>query len=478
MKQIIQAITMEYTKNVMKYFEEHGIHDLGEMADEMLGRAKSLASEMITSFIEYADTALVAAKAERRSDGIRIHERDVPRTLQTALGSITYKRTYFDMQGEGVYLIDDLLGINPYERVDAHLSAKMVNEASRMSFGRSSDIVTGGAVSRQTAWRKANETGEVVALPPVAKITPERIHIFADEDHVDMQDGKNTILPLITICEGKVPVCKGRNELIDPIHLNGYGLSSEKRWEYAYAILESKYDMSKIREVYIYGDGAPWIMTSDSCFPNAIRILDSYHFEQRMRGICAGEICSPYSQRLRGAVSNNRKDTFQKLIYEMENAVSEGMPPGKQRIGRLKSILECGGYLLGHWEAVQNMKLDGSIGSCTEALVSHVFSERFSRNPMGWSKNGLAKMSMIRVFVKNGGVVTACDIGKDKRDPEERLLVQGRIGKYEELVRRQQEKVFEGVKNWRWFEPERSGCIRPSGTKVALVALGKVRKIY
>jgi hypothetical protein len=318
----------------------------------------------------------------------------------------------------------------------------------------------------------------VVSLPAKAKQTPEYIHIFADEDHVHLQDGNNTILPLITICAGKTPVCKGRNELIDPIHLNGYGLATEKRWEYVYAVCEARYDMRKVKGVYIYGDGAPWITASDTCFVNAVHILDGYHFEKKMKGICAGAICASYSQRLRAAVRNNKMNVFQTLLYKAEDDVLDGMPACKERSARLNAISDCGGYILNHWDAVQNMKLEGSIGSCTEALVSHVFSERFSRNPMGWSKAGLAKMSMIRIFVKNGGVVTALDIGRDKRDADERLVVRTRIGKYEALARRQQEEIFRGAKNWRWFEPEHMPAIRPSGTSVALEVLGKVRKIY
>ena len=34
--------------------------------------------------------------------------------------------------------------------------------------------------------------------------------------------------------------------------------------------------------------------------------------------------------------------------------------------------------------------------------MSHVLSERFSRNPMGWSKEILGKLSVLRVHKKNG----------------------------------------------------------------------------
>ncbi len=53
-------------------------------------------------------------------------------------------------------------------------------------------------------------------------------------------------------------------------------------------------------------------------------------------------------------------------------------------------------------------RLNGNYcGSCTEPLVSHVLSDRLSRNPLAWSKESLGKMAMLRVFEENGGKVSA-----------------------------------------------------------------------
>ena len=39
-------------------------------------------------------------------------------------------------------------------------------------------------------------------------------------------------------------------------------------------------------------------------------------------------------------------------------------------------------------------------GSCTEGQISHVLSERFSQDPMGWSEECLGKLSQARVYLK------------------------------------------------------------------------------
>jgi hypothetical protein len=475
MEQIVQQMTIDFVKVFMRHFTERGLYELGGMAKDSEAMAKEFAKGLLTTLIEETDRALAYAKHERRTDGIAIQERDVPRTLYTALGELTYKRAYYSTTGGRSYLLDELLGVTPYERVDTHICARLVNSSGIMSFGRSADVVASGKLSRQTVWRKAMETGEVAVLPDRLKTTPERIHIFADEDHVHRQDGKRDILPLITICSGKEYVSKDRYELTDRIHVNGYGLETKKRWEYVYAICDSMFDMRKVKEIYIYGDDAPWIAASDECFPTAIRVLDAQHFRQYMKGILAGEICSGFALRLYGTVKYGKKDAFANLVEEIMNAVMNGMPECRERARRLKTIRKNGAYILSNWDAVQNMYREGSIGSCTEAMVSHVFSERFSRNPMGWSEPGLSKMSMLRVFIKNGGRIMPIDIGLDKRKGYEERTVITCIKKYETLVTAQWSKIFDSFNDWGWFERERVSDVAPSGTKVLLDAVGRTR---
>jgi hypothetical protein len=477
MEQIVHEMTIDFVKKFISHFLARGIYELGAMTSDADEMAKAFAAALLIAIIEEMDKALVGQKAERKEDGIAIHERDVDRTQLTALGDFTYHRTYFDVPEGMSYLLDELMGVLPYERVDTHVCAKLVNTSGTISFGKSTDIITGGAVSRQTAWRKAMEIGEVVTLPPRVENTPETIHIFADEDHAHLQDGKNDILPLITICSGKKYVSKDRYVLTDRVHVNGYGLEPRQHWEYAYAVCAAMFDMKKVKEVYVYGDDAPWIKNSDECFPSAVHVLDAQHFRQYMTGILAGEICSPFALRLYSAVKYDMKDKFIKIIGEITDAVMAGMPEGRQLDKKIEAIRKKSSYILNNWAAVQNMRRKDSIGSCTEAMVSHVFSERFSRNPMGWSKAGLSKMSMLRVFIKNGDRIMPIDIGKDKLSDDEKRIVMTRVKKYEALVLEQQSKIFDGFLNWGWFDRERVTDIAPSGTKVLLDALGRRRNI-
>lgn len=70
---------------------------------------------------------------------------------------------------------------------------------------------------------------------------------------------------------------------------------------------------------------------------------------------------------------------------------------------------EYGKYLFSYYEEIRNRLVLNMPGSCTAGLVSHVLSSRFSRNPMGWSAKGLGTLSKAKVYVLNGGILSAKD---------------------------------------------------------------------
>ena len=476
MKTIIQQILIETTKKYLNYYEENGIIEISRMAEDFKLISEEMAKELLSTFIEIADKEICEAKAERKADKITIHEKHVERTLYTALGSFSYNRTYFNVPNGRSYLLDKILGVAAYERIDAGVSANLVNHSAIHSYGRSADIVTGGQISRQSVRNKLINTGEVAYIPDKKNQTPETLHIFADEDHVNLQNGKNTIVPLITVCEGKKSLSKGRNELIEPFHVQGYGMKSEDFWKYVYALCAEKYDIEAVKNVYIYGDGGAWIKTSNDVFSDAIHVLDIYHQKKRLRSLFSGEICSNYSLSAHQAIRGNDKVGFDKIVQAMLNSIDEKMFEGQDKKRKVKRVLGNASYIMKHWDAIQNAKNPATIGSCTEAMISHVLSARLSRNPMGWSKEGLSKITMVRVFVLNGGQVEAADTLAWKHNDKKHSVV-ATYEKYNAIVKKQQENILKDVKSWRWFETDDLISGKTTGTSVVLEALGKTRNI-
>ncbi|MDR2089700.1 MAG: ISLre2 family transposase [Clostridiales Family XIII bacterium] len=476
MENIILRIVTETTRKFLEYYRENGLSALYRMAEDIRAISDGMAREILKAFIAEVDKALVDARDERMGDRIRIRQSGVPRSLLTVLGSLTYERTYFDVKDGREYILDGILEVDAYDRVDAGVSARLVNGAAKVSYERSAETFAGGLVSRQTVRNKVMNTGETAYVPSGETETPEAVHVFADEDHVSLLDGKTAAVPLVTVCGGKRRACEGRFELIEPFHVQGFGMKPEKLWEYVYALCSEKYDMNKVKEVYLYGDGAAWIEAGTNLFPGAVRVLDEFHLKSGMRRLLAGEIGGALAPRARAALARNDKETFAESVRFIADATFWLMSEGKERDARLKSVKENGGYILSHWNAIQNIRLPGSTGSCTEAMVSHVLSERFSRNPMGWSKAGLSKMAMIRVFVMNGGRITPADVTALKGDGRKDAVL-AHIDKYERIARKQQEETLNGMKDWSLFDRETMIPGKRGGTRVIVEALGRTRKV-
>lgn len=106
-------------------------------------------------------------------------------------------------------------------------------------------------------------------------------------------------------------------------------------------------------------------------------------------------------------------------------------------------------------------------GSCTEGQVSHVLSARFSRNPMGWSKAGLGKLSKVRVCIENGWCITSRDMKPESKSEN-----------YSEYADRMIEEYVSGQLDWSIFKPYRATFDGASGTQYVIRKVGQYRDMF
>ena len=211
--------------------------------------------ELLSAVIEETDSAVLNAKKERKLDGITVMQRNVPRTVVTSLGELNYKRTYFKLaDGSMAYLTDQLIGIEPFERITKELCAELVQNTAAMSMQKAA-MVTGAPVSRQTVNNKVLSMHDVVTEVSRVKNTPSELHIFADEDHVHLRPKKSVIVPLVTVTEGIDVSNPKRHKTISPVHFQGYGMDNHTFVDNVVAAIYEKYDMEKVERVYIHADG-------------------------------------------------------------------------------------------------------------------------------------------------------------------------------------------------------------------------------
>ena len=109
----IQQIVIKAIGEICSTILKVGMSDVGKLTKALQPVTAGITLVVLSLCAEQMDEALVvAAKSQRRLDGIQIKERDVKRTVMTNLSALHYKRTYFKLPDKTyAYLTDYLIGI-------------------------------------------------------------------------------------------------------------------------------------------------------------------------------------------------------------------------------------------------------------------------------------------------------------------------------------------------------------------------------
>ncbi len=397
MTSIIAQVAEKVVEEIIKNIERKGISEIGRTAEELLGTLKAGALTLLSATIEEVDHAILDAKAERRADGLSVKTRNVERTCITGLGELKFRRTYYQCKdGTKVYLTDHLIGIEPFERVSRSLCAKLVENAASMSMKKAAEVEQ-IPVSRQTVNNKVLSMKETVTEIRRAENTPTELHLFADEDHVSLRPKGNAIVPLVTVTEGIDQTDRSRHKTIHPLHFQGYGMTNDAFVETIVAAIYERYDMENVRAVYIHADGGNWIRKLGALLPQSVYVMDGFHLEKYSKALFRLNGAAHYAGVLRQAIARDDFESFARFCASIRK---------NQTGDSLAKMEKLVNYFQNNWDSIVKRLRGGLCGSCTEPLVSHILSERLSRNPLAWSREGLAKMAMLRVFTQNGGVVS------------------------------------------------------------------------
>lgn len=462
----IQQIAVKMVEGIFKTLAEDGMHRIGEVVQRVRTITDAAALEIIETAIEELDAAVVSASRERRRDGLRIQERNVPRTIMTEMGELHYRRTYFETRdGEHGYLTDTLIGVAPYERLTKELCASLVQQAADTSMAKAVETV-GVPVSRQTVNNRVLSLKQVVVEASRSEDTPKELHLFADEDHVHLQNGQSAMVPLLTVTEG-VDCSARRHKTVNAVHFEGCGMSNEALFEGVSAFLHEKYNMELVDRIYLHGDGGRWMERAKATFPDLIRVMDGFHLQKRFRQLARLNNASAFMDAIYQSIRDNDVGRFSSCCASMR----------KYQDAKGRTVLaEQRRFLRNNWDAVVMRMQDGVCGSCTEPLVSHVLSKRLSRNPISWSEDGLRQMAMLRVYTQNGGVVSANDIRVSNRKSDrasDKASMNGGFARYRAYADRHLDEFLHKPRDWSIFEspPFRSGKL--DGTHMLLSAFGR-----
>ena len=455
MENIIQQITIELVEKINKKALSEGLSDLDRLAAEIFEDCAESARRMLQEVIRYRNHQFREDKQFRKQEGLVLKEKNKPRQLLTKLGTIQWERDYFYDKRDHSYVfpLDHMLGIRKYERIGDEVIAQLLNRATEVSYARSADIVTGGSVSRQSVHNHLMKTNIPEMQPKTEKKEVAELHIYADEDHVHMQKpgkekGKQSqIVPLITVTEGTKRIGNRRNQTIEPMHFVDEEQSAKTLWKSVEGYIDKAYDVEHIERIYIHADGGKWIRNGLETFSNVVHVMDGYHFFKALKSVSRKYPHRNIKMTILNAIKKDDCEKAKEYIQELSEEDA--------------SIIEFGTYLLSHWEAIRNLVMLDIPGSCTEGQVSHILSERFSRNPMGWSKAGLGKLSKLRVYNINGGKLTGEKIKEQSKES------------YSEYADRFISDQIQKAEDWSIFEKENVIMNGPSGTQAMIRKYGR-----
>ena len=470
MNNIIQQISEKLTKKILEKAYSGGICDIDLLSSSVLEDCKSAARDILEAIVSDLNIKIREDKPLRKARGLILKEKNRERSLLTELGRLDLPRDYYyDKKEEKYdYLLDRVIGLQGYERISAGVRAKLVSMATEVSYAKSAETVTGGQPSRQCARECILKLGAIEKRPqpyePKRKV--KELHLFADEDHVHMQrEGKtkgkkSRMVPLVTVTEGVEEESKGRNRTINAMHFVDENFDTKALWKSVEGYIGASYDIESIERIYIHADGGKWIASGLASFSNVTRVMDGFHLEKRLKEVSRKFPGSNLRQRIKAAIEKGDRKKLDMLLQEMYAR--------SQDKKQIEFTTKLGGYLTENFEEIRNRLKSDTVGSCTEGQVSHILSNRFSRNPMGWSEEGLGKLSKQRVYIKNKGKIEASDFKKKEKSGGD---------SYREYADRIIEEACRGAKDFSIFEKQGPIFDGASGTQMAIRHMGMNRNI-
>lgn len=373
--------------NVMNYV------NLLSNLDESLS---SIARNTIVSTLESLDLAFKNSIERKRKYHIKSRH---TRTILTIFGEISFTRTFYTskLNGKNFCYVDRTIGLNKYDYFDPYLKALIVEYASNNSFPKVAKYINdliGNRVSIQHKHKFiSRQTVRNIILssnlskPNIKqKPTPESLYIIADEKWIHTQNNNNNdiMVKSIVLFENVINH-KLHNKMIFASYDNSF---INDCLDYIYYV----YDIDKINNIFIIGDGASWIKNLKFDFTihkdiNIIQALDKFHFKQALHHIAL-------NKKLEGILADYVLNNLKKDFIECCDLFIKNYPNRKQTIEAKKQ------YILNNWKNINNL-YKYNLSCPMESQISHNIADLFTSRPKGYSLKTIKKLTELRLLYKN-----------------------------------------------------------------------------
>lgn len=415
---IVEKVKKEIEESVIKVLE--GNTNLDNIVDSVGEMINNIGIDTLSAIITELNSTI--KKAPERARKYHVQRNNDKRTLVTRFGELEFERTYYKNIKENsyVYILDELLKIEKYERIEGNLKGDILDKATEVSYQKAAELSTSTPVSRETVKKIIRENGAIenLNLEVKEKRKVDTIYIEADEDHVPLQNGKNKEMKLIYVYDDKTEINKGRIKLKNKRYFTGE-MNAEDLWTEVATYLENAYDLDEVENIYIAGDGARWIKSGIEIIKDSKYVLDHYHLSKYIKILTSHLSSLENPIYIDNPLWDNIKSGNKKHTKELIDFVIEETPSKSKK----ESMKKAKRYILNNWEGIKNLFGEEKYRCSAEGHISHVLSARLSSRPMGWSIIGADEMARMRAYKANGGSIKKYykNLRTEKKD-EERIL--------------------------------------------------------
>ncbi len=318
-----------------------------------------------------------------------------PRTLITPVGIITFHRTIYQSRiNKSTYAhVDEKLGLPKYDRYDPCVKAMIVETYAKLNSMIKVGELIGDRIyspfslkskrehyriSRQTVFNIITKAGQLIFEPPPTSSQVDSLMIMADEKFIALQNSlkKKEMVKAVTIFESRKLV----NKRINLLNKYVFFATGPFFWEEVHHLLGACYDLRKIKQIHLLGDGANWIKSAQAELKTSNTTttfsLDKFHYRQALNRITSHP---DIKSKLIEYIENQDKTNFNKLtklILENEDL-------------HLKQADVNINYLKKNWKALQNTLHHLKIPCSMEAAISHNLASQFTSVPKAYSQKNL-----------------------------------------------------------------------------------------
>lgn len=397
---IFNQFSSNLKKELNKTNNTNKVYNYIDLLSNLDNSLCEIAKQSLVTIFETIDKSYSNSIERKRKYHIKAHHK---RTILTVFGEITFSRTFYsDKTGKGSFCyLDRFLGLKKHDYFDPYIKATVVEYSANNSIPTVCNMINdliGNKIklSNKIKYLNRQTIRNIILDSKLSNCqnkqleTTETLYIIADEKwvHTQNNDNENVMVKSIVVFDGinKKPRRSLNNKRIFA------GFKNNKFLEDTLDYLYYSYDLDKVKNIFVMGDGAKWIKGLTSYFKyskdtNVIFALDKFHFKQAIHHICLNK---DLEEILYSYIINNKKQFF----IDCCDALSESFPYRCETITKKKE------YILNNWKNILNL-YKYNLSCPMESQISHNLAYLFTSRPKGYSLKTLNKMLKIRLLFKN-----------------------------------------------------------------------------